>query len=117
MKEALFGKTLDELTTIARDLNLPAYTGKQLCEWLYKKDISSMEEMTNVSKKARAQLSSSYFLGLQAPVNVQTSVDGTKKYLFSTQSGKFIETAFIPEKNRNTVCVFRSQGRGQIIAV
>jgi 23S rRNA (adenine2503-C2)-methyltransferase len=110
MKEALFGKTLEELTAIARSLNLPAYTGRQLCEWLYKKDISSIDEMTNLSKKARSQLSSSFIVGLQAPVNVQTSVDGTRKYLFSTQSNKFIETAFIPEKSRNTVCVSSQVG-------
>jgi 23S rRNA (adenine2503-C2)-methyltransferase len=110
MKEALFGKTLEELTAIARSLHLPAYTGRQLCEWLYKKDISSIDEMTNLSKKARSQLSSSFIVGLQAPVNVQTSVDGTRKYLFSTQSNKFIETAFIPEKSRNTVCVSSQVG-------
>ena len=110
MKEALFGKTLEELTAIARSLHLPSYTGRQLCEWLYKKDISSIDEMTNLSKKARSQLSSSFIVGLQAPVNVQTSVDGTRKYLFSTQSNKFIETAFIPEKSRNTVCVSSQVG-------
>jgi 23S rRNA (adenine2503-C2)-methyltransferase len=110
MKETLFGKTLDELTSIARGLNLPAYTGKQLCEWLYTKEISGIEEMTNLSKKARSLLADSYTIGLQLPANVQTSVDGTKKYLFATQSGKFIETAFIPERNRNTICVSSQVG-------
>jgi len=110
MKEALFGKTIDELTSIALKLKLPAYAGKQLCEWLYKKEISGMEEMTNLSKKARSLLADSYTLGLQAPATVQTSADGTKKYLFSTQSGKFIETALIPEKRRNTVCVSSQVG-------
>ena len=110
MKEALFGKTLDELNGISTAFHLPSYTGKQISEWLYRKDISGIEEMTNLSRKARTLLSSSYILGLQPPVNVHTSTDGTKKYLFEPGPGKYIETAFIPEGNRNTVCVSSQVG-------
>jgi 23S rRNA (adenine2503-C2)-methyltransferase len=69
-----------------------------------------MDEMTNLSKQARTLLSSSYELGMLSPVNVQVSMDGTRKYLFESQPGKFIETAYIPEKDRSTVCVSSQVG-------
>lgn len=110
MPEALFGKSLDELRSISKELGLPSFTGKQIAEWIYHKEIGGFEEMTNLSKKARELLSSSYSLGLQNPVDVQESVDGTKKYLFPGTSGKFIETAYIPDKDRATVCVSSQVG-------
>ncbi len=110
MPEALFGKSLDELTAISKELGLPSFTGKQIAEWLYKKEIGGFEEMTNLSKKARELLSSSYSLGLQNPVDVQESVDGTKKYLFPGTPGKFIEAAYIPDKDRATICVSSQVG-------
>ena len=110
MQEKLFGKTVDELKTIAMELGLPAFTGKQLSEWIYQKEISGIEEMTNLSKKARTLLSASYNLGLQKPIDVQESVDGTKKYLFPSAAGKFIETAYIPDRERATVCLSSQVG-------
>jgi len=108
--EALFGKTLIELTALAVELGLPKFTGKQMAEWLYQKDISSIEEMTNLSKKARELLSSKYEFGLVDSTKVQESIDGTKKYLFPTGKGKFVETAMIPDDDRKTVCVSSQVG-------
>jgi 23S rRNA (adenine2503-C2)-methyltransferase len=108
--DTLFGKTLDELTTLAVELGLPKFTGKQLAEWLYKKDVTSIDEMTNLSKKSRELLASKYEVGLIAPTRVQESVDGTKKYLFPTIQDKFIETAMIPDADRKTVCVSSQVG-------
>ena len=110
MKEALFGKTLYELTALAIELGMPKFTGKQMAEWLYQKDISSIEEMTNPSKKARELLNDQYEFGLIDSTKVQESVDGTKKYLFPTAKGKFIETAMIPDDDRKTVCVSSQVG-------
>ena len=110
MPEKLFGKTLKEFKDVALNLGLPAYTGKQLSEWIYKKKASGFEEMTNLSKKTRALLSSNYELGINEPIDVQESSDGTKKYLFPVLSGKFIETAYIPDGKRSTVCVSSQVG-------
>ncbi|MCK5068411.1 MAG: 23S rRNA (adenine(2503)-C(2))-methyltransferase RlmN [Bacteroidales bacterium] len=110
MQEKLFGKTLEELKALSLNLGLPSFTGRQLCEWLYKKEVSSFEQMTNLSKKARALLSENHELGLQLPVEEQVSVDGTKKYLFTAANGKFIETAYIPDGKRSTVCVSSQVG-------
>jgi 23S rRNA (adenine2503-C2)-methyltransferase len=110
MQEKLFGKTLEELKEVSLTLGLPSFTGQQLCEWLYKKDASSFEQMTNLSIKARALLSENYDLGLRDPEDEQESVDGTKKYLFPSGIGKFIETAYIPDGKRSTVCVSSQVG-------
>lgn len=102
--------TLEELTALALELGLPKFTGKQLAEWLYTKSISSIDEMSNLSKKARALLNETYELGLCAPDQVRTSADETKKYLFKSANGKFIETAMIPFQERRTVCVSSQVG-------
>lgn len=109
-KEALFGKTLQELQEVCASLGLPRFTAAQLADWLYHKPVSSIDEMTNLSKKAREVLNEKYNFGLISPVRVQESKDGTKKYLFPTIHGKFIETAMIPEKERTTVCVSSQVG-------
>ena len=110
MREHLFGKTLEELKDLSIRLGLPSFTGRQLAEWLYKKEVSSFGEMTNLSKTARTLLKENYDTGISTPVDVQESVDGTKKYLFPALQGKFIETAFIPDGKRHTVCVSSQVG-------
>jgi 23S rRNA (adenine2503-C2)-methyltransferase len=110
MKEKLFGLNLDELKTLVASLGLPSYTARQLSEWLYHKEISSIDEMTNLSLKARGQLSDSYELGLSSPMDEQVSEDGTKKYLFPALQKKYIETAYIPDGKRSTVCVSSQVG-------
>ncbi len=110
MKEKLFGKTLTELQQIAEDMGLPRFSARQMSDWLYKKNISSIEEMSNLPKKVRELLAEKYETGLTLPVKVQESTDGTKKYLFPTTGHKFIETAMIPERERTTVCVSSQVG-------
>jgi 23S rRNA (adenine2503-C2)-methyltransferase len=66
--------------------------------------------MSNLSKDARTALNAKYTLGMAPYRNVQTSTDGTKKYLFNTTVGKFVETAYIPDKDRHTVCVSTQVG-------
>ncbi len=109
-KQALFGKTPDELKTIVKQLNLPAFTAKQLADWFYKKHVSRFDEMTNLSKEARQLLEDQFITGLTEPIKVQVSVDGTKKYLYRSLQGKYIETAYIPEDDRHTLCVSTQVG-------
>jgi 23S rRNA (adenine2503-C2)-methyltransferase len=110
MKERLFGKTLGELQKLVAEMGLPKFTAKQIADWLYKKQVSSIDEMTNLSKKSRDLLNEKFEFGLTAYTKVQASVDGTKKYLFPTVQNKFIETAMIPERDRKTVCVSSQVG-------
>jgi 23S rRNA (adenine2503-C2)-methyltransferase len=110
MKEKLFGKTFAELQQVAKELGLPKFTAGQMADWLYKKEASSIDQMTNLSKKARELLSEKFEFGLVAPTRVQKSTDGTKKYLFPTTGNKYVETAMIPERDRITVCVSSQVG-------
>lgn len=109
-KEALLGKNLTELTAIVKELGMPTFTAAQIADWMYKKHVTSIEQMTNLSKQAREKLDLKYELGRTMHTNVQESVDGTKKYLFPTLFGKFIESAYIPEKERATLCVSSQVG-------
>jgi 23S rRNA (adenine2503-C2)-methyltransferase len=108
--EKLFGKTLDELKGITQSLGLPDFSAKQIADWLYKKNTSSVDGMTNLSKKARELLSSGYEVGVAPYSRLQTSSDGTKKYLFPAGQGGFVETAMIPDDDRITVCISSQVG-------
>ncbi len=82
----LLGKTLEELKEIALELSLPAFTAKQITDWLYKKRVTSIDKMTNLSKSARERLSKEFVIGIDQTLQVVTSQDGTRKYLFKPQS-------------------------------
>ena len=109
-KKSFIGLNPTELKEIALSLNMPAFTAKQLAEWLYKKRVSSIDEMTNISVKNRELLKEKFEVGRSEPIFTQTSADGTKKYLFKTREGHFIESVFIPEEDRFTLCVSSQAG-------
>jgi len=109
-KQALFGKTPNELKLICSELGLPAFTARQIGEWLYKQQVDSFDEMTNISKKNRDKLAEKFEVGRVRYSNVQTSLDGTKKYLFPTNNKRFIEAAYIPDDDRATLCVSSQVG-------
>ena len=108
--KSLLGLTLDELSAVALELGLPKFVGKQIADWIYCKHIHSIEEMSNLSKVARAKLAERYTIGCSQPVDEQRSVDGTVKYLYKTAEGDFIETVFIPDGERATLCVSSQVG-------
>ena len=105
MKTNLFGLTLLQLKEVVSSLGLPAFTATQLADWMYKKQVTSIASMTNLSKQTREKLESKYCIEMTEPSKVQTSTDGTKKYLYPTQIQKFIEAAYIPDDDRATLCV------------
>lgn len=105
MKENLIGKTLEDLQILCKNLGMPSFTAKQLVEWLYKKKLTSIDQMTNISLSHREKLKEIYTVGRQNPVKHQKSSDGTIKYLFPVADNKFIESVFIPDKDRATLCV------------
>ncbi|MCU0473153.1 MAG: 23S rRNA (adenine(2503)-C(2))-methyltransferase RlmN [Bacteroidales bacterium] len=109
-KEKLYGKTLNELIAVTKRVSLPGFAAKQIADWLYKKDIFTIDEMTNLSKRIRDTLSVDYEIGLSAPLNIAESSDGTKKYLYKVLNDKYIETAYIPDKGRATICVSTQAG-------
>jgi 23S rRNA (adenine2503-C2)-methyltransferase len=108
--ERLYGKTLNELIAVIKRVKLPGFAARQIADWLYKKEISTIDEMTNLSKKMRDILSNDYETGLSVPVNSSESKDGTKKYLYKVLDNKYIETAYIPDDDRATICVSSQAG-------
>lgn len=109
-KEWLLGKTLAELELVVKDLGMPLFTAKQIAQWLYKHRVVSVGQMTNLSAKNRQLLDLEYEVGCIPFSKVSESSDGTKKYLFETRSGNFIETAYIPDSDRATLCVSSQAG-------
>ena len=136
--EPLLGKTLAELQTIAIEAGLPRFVGKQLCEWIYRKRVTSFEQMTNISLKARQALQERYVIGRTEPTAEAVSKDGTRKYLFPIQAEmpdnrsngsekktlnaqrstlnaqhstlNYIECVYLPEDDRVTLCVSTQAG-------
>lgn len=104
-KKHLLGLTLSELQEVALACGMQKFVGKQLADWIYKKKITSIEEMTNISVANRNKLSASYDVGRKAPVDLQRSVDGTVKYLFQINQKQTVESVMIPEEDRATLCV------------
>ena len=113
------GLTPTELKAVVGSLGMPAFTARQLAQWLYEKHVATIDEMTNLSKQNRQKLAERYEVGLMAPIDCQRSKDGTIKYLFpvltstpspltpnlSPLTTKYVETVFIPDKDRATLCV------------
>ena len=112
MAECLLGKTLTELQQVAQSVGLQRFAGKQLAEWLYVRRVSSFDEMTNISLKGREALRARYTIGRHAPVREAISEDGTRKYLFEInhKSLNYIESVYIPEDDRATLCVSSQAG-------
>ena len=104
-KQPLIGKSADELKEIVAELSMPTFTAKQIAEWIYKKKIGSIDEMSNISVKNREILNEKFVVGSYEPTHSEESEDGTKKFLFKTEQGHFIETVYIPDDDRATLCV------------
>lgn len=106
----LLGLDVEALSGVASAVGAPRYAGRQLAQWIYAKRAVSFDAMSNLSKGVRAALAEAYAVGRSAPVAVRVSRDGTKKYLFSLGSGRSVETAMIPERDRATLCVSTQAG-------
>jgi 23S rRNA (adenine2503-C2)-methyltransferase len=121
----LKGFTLKELADFAISIGEPAYRGKQLFEWIYRREASSFDEMSSLSRPLRKTLADSASLASLASLSAQTSAaDGTTKFLFALNDGRKIEAVLIPprtaftsseagreeEQLRHTLCVSTQVG-------
>lgn len=102
--------TLDELQNVAYRGKMPKFVGKQLAEWIYSKAVTDFDEMINISKKNQAWLAENYVIGREKPVKASKSQDGTVKYLFPVGDGRTVESVYIPDKERATLCVSSQSG-------
>jgi len=105
-KKVLLGMSLDELKTVVKALGMPQFTAGQIAQWLYQQHVTQIDEMTNISKANREKLSGQFVVGAMQHIDCQRSIDGTLKYLFPVGDGsKFVETVYIPDGDRATLCV------------
>ena len=109
-EQTLYGKNPEELASICSELGMPRFAQKQILGWLYKQHIEQVGAMTNIAAKYREQLAARFGEVLSKPVKCWTSADGTKKYLYRIEGGHFIESAYIPDGDRATLCVSSQAG-------
>ena len=101
----IFNFTFSEFVTEIGKITNKSFTSKQIWNWLYVKQISSFDEMTNITKPLRENLKN-YFLIQDLNITKDlTSKDGTRKWLFKLKGEQEIETVFIPEGSRGTLCI------------
>lgn len=113
MKETkpLIGLTLEGLRQVAAQCGMPKFAAGQMARWLYEKRVTAIEEMTDLSKGARQRLAQEgYIIGREAPLGEARSSDGTVKYLFRGAGGRDVESVYIPDKERATLCVSSQAG-------
>ena len=102
--------TLQQLSELCEREHLPRFAASQIARWLYVSHVDSIDSMTNLSLAVRRTLQERYDMGLTAPLRESISADGTKKYLFATKQGEYIESAYIPDGDRATLCVSSQAG-------
>ncbi len=108
--KTLLGMTLAELQEVVTNLGLPKFTASQIAGWLYQKRVTSIDEMTNISLKGREALSKEYVVGRIKPVKTHKSSDETVKFLFEVEENKFVESVYIPDGERATLCISSQVG-------
>ena len=108
--QPMAGMTIEELQDAVTGLGMPRFVAKQLAGWIYQKRVTDFEQMLNISKSNRELLASHYCVGLYPPSQAVNSDDGTIKYLFDAGDGKAVESVYIPEDDRATLCISSQKG-------
>lgn len=110
LKKPLIGLSLEQLRDVTEAVGLRPFAAKQIASWLYVKRAKSIDMMTDLPKTAREKLNEEYCIGLTPPKDAATSADGTVKYLFDGTGGRDIESVYIPDGERATLCVSSQAG-------
>ncbi len=111
MKVDIKSLNLKELTSFMEELGEKPFRAKQVYQWLHVKQVSSFEEMTNISKAMIEKLSEQAELIAVRKEEVQESkIDGTRKYLFALEDGNVIESVLMRYKHGNSVCISSQVG-------
>lgn len=110
-KTDLKSMDLQELQLFMADMKEPKFRGKQVFEWVHKKQVSSFDEMTNLSKSLREKLQQNAILcGVEMVRRLVSQVDGTRKYLFALENDSVIESVLMKYEHGNTVCISTQAG-------
>lgn len=106
----LIGLDLAELEEVLAPLNLRSFRLGQLWQQMYRLGAPDFASMTTLAKALRADLAERYSLGRLEASTTEVSKDGTTKWLFKLEDGSLVETVYIPEKDRGTLCVSSQVG-------
>ncbi len=110
-KIELKGMTVGEIQEALVPLGVEPYRARQIFQWIYNKNATSFEEMTNLSKSLRQKLSEKAKILTLSPISVRhSSESGTVKFLFRLPDGNAVESVYIPDQKRRTVCVSSQVG-------
>lgn len=110
MKKNIYNTSFAELKSFFIDLDEKAFRAEQLWNWLYVKGIDKLSGLNNISKNIINKINEQYYLSQFKVSRSLLSKDGTRKWLFKLEDGKEIETVYIPDKNRGTICVSSQVG-------
>ena len=105
MKTDLKSLSAEETGEWVKELGLETYRADQIRQWLFKRMVSSFDEMTNISISVRELLKEKAFISSIGKVKTLVSEDTTEKYLFKLHDGHLIESVLIPEKDHFTLCI------------
>ncbi|MDD5995184.1 MAG: radical SAM protein, partial [Clostridiales bacterium] len=110
-KTDLRSLTLEEMTELAEHAGQKAFRGKQLFEWIHKKQIQKLDEISNLPKSFVEELQQKYLVSGVTLVKKQLSKDGdTAKYLFSLSDGNLVESVWMKYHHGNSVCISSQVG-------
>lgn len=98
------------LTAFVASLDEKPFRARQLLRWIHRRGVADFTAMTDLARSLREKLVSCAYVGAPAVVSDQTSADGTRKWLLDVGAGNAIETVFIPEDDRGTLCVSTQAG-------
>jgi len=105
--------TLQELELWLIENETKPYRATQIYKWLYKFHAHSFDVMTDISLALRQKLADNFFIGSPTIINVQSSIDGSKKFLYCLNDGHYVESVLIPERNHYTLCISSQVGCAQ----
>ena len=109
-KQNLLGMDLETLTSELQEAGHKPFRAKQLLRWVHQRSEADFSNMTDLAKGFRAQLEDRYCIHSLSPILDKTSNDGTRKWLFDVGDNNAIETVFIPEDDRGTLCISSQAG-------
>jgi len=106
----LLDKDPAQLVAYCGELGEKPFRAKQLLRWIHQFGASDFDAMTDLAKSLRDKLASRAFIAAPAVISDHTSSDGTRKWLLDVGNGDAVETVFIPEENRGTLCISTQAG-------
>jgi 23S rRNA (adenine2503-C2)-methyltransferase len=105
--------TIEQLISWLEARGIQAFRAKQILKWVYHRQADAFDTMTDLGKEMRQQLSSQFSINRLEKTRIETSKDGSKKYLFKLEDGKYVESVLIPEKKHDTLCLSSQVGCAQ----